>query len=180
MGSEADGRELLEPLRALGPDMDTFAMVPPIGLAHLHMDPADPVPYLSTHALVGELTADDIDEFLSVAGPGSGSPLSVELRHAGGALARSAPGHGALDTLPGEFMMFGLGGVLDPGDVPVIEAELARVAAVFAPHDVGRYSNFTEERHDVEEMYPAGTVSRLREVKATYDPEGLFKANHAV
>ena len=180
MGTEADGRELLEPLRALGPDMDTFAMVPPIGLAHIHMDPIDPVPYLSTHALLGELSAADVDEYLSVVGPGSGSPLSLELRHMGGALRRGAPEHGALDTLPGEYMLFGLGGVLDPADVPVIEAELARVAGTFAPHDVGRYSNFTEERHDLEAMYPADTLPRLREVKKTYDPEGLFKANHAV
>ena len=180
MGGEADGIGLLEPLRRLGADMDTFAMVPPVGLAHLHMDPIDPVPYLSTHALIGELSAADIEEYLAVAGPGSGSPLSLELRHMGGALHRGAPEHGALDTLPGEFMMFGLGGVMDPADVPVIEAELARVAGTFEPHDVGRYSNFTEESHDVEAMYPAGTVPRLRAVKADYDPEGLFKANHAV
>jgi hypothetical protein len=98
----------------------------------------------------------------------------------GGALRRGAPEHGALDTLPGEYMMFALGGVLDPADVPVLQAELARVAGTFAPHDVGRYSNFTEQPHDVEAMYPAGTVPRLRAVKADYDPEGLFKANHAV
>jgi hypothetical protein len=180
MGSEADGIELMKPLRDLGPEMDTFAMVPPAGLAHLHMDPVDPVPYLSTHALLGELSSKDVDDYLAVAGPGSGSPLSLELRHMGGALRRSDSSHGALDTLPGEYMMFGLGPVLDPAQVPVLDAELARVAATFAPHDVGRYSNFTEQSHDVEAMYPAGTVSRLREVKTTYDPEGLFKANHAV
>jgi FAD/FMN-containing dehydrogenase len=180
LGSEADGVELLEPLRKLGPEMDTFAMVPPVGLAHLHMDPIGPVPYLSAHALVGHLAPADVDEYLSVAGPGSGSPLSIELRHMGGALERGAPDHGALDTLPGKYMMFALGGVLDPGDVPIIEAELARVDATFAAYDVGRYSNFTEERHDVEAMYPDGTVDRLRRVKADYDPEGVFRANHAV
>ena len=180
LGSEADGIELLEPLRKLGPEMDTFAMVPPIGLAHLHMDPIDPVPYLSDHAMLGDLSAADVDEYLSVTGPGSGSPLSLELRHMGGALERGAAEHGALDTLPGKYMMFALGGVLDPGDVPVLEAELARVAATFAPHDVGRYSNFTEEAHDLEAMYPAGAVERLRRVKADYDPEGVFRANHAV
>jgi hypothetical protein len=69
---------------------------------------------------------------------------------------------------------------MDPAQVPVLEGELARVAGVFAPHDAGRYSNFTEERHEVEAMYPAGTVPRLRAVRAEYDSEGLFKANHAV
>ena len=50
LGDEADGRELLAPLRELGPQMDTFAIVPPAGLAELHMDPVDPVPY-DGHAL---------------------------------------------------------------------------------------------------------------------------------
>ena len=44
IGTEADGADLLAPLRALGPAMDTFAMVPPVGIAELHMDPPEPVP----------------------------------------------------------------------------------------------------------------------------------------
>ena len=34
-----DGAQLIAPLRELGPAMDTFAMMPPVGLAELHMDP---------------------------------------------------------------------------------------------------------------------------------------------
>ena len=44
LGSEADGRELLRPLRELGPALDTFAMVPPVVLGDLAMDPRDPLP----------------------------------------------------------------------------------------------------------------------------------------
>ncbi|MQA75074.1 MAG: FAD-binding protein [Solirubrobacterales bacterium] len=179
-GGEADGAELLEPLRRLGPEMDTLAMVPPVGLANLHLDPIEPIPYLSAHAMLGDLAPADVEDYLSVVGPGSGSPLSLELRHMGGALERGAPGHGALDTLSGTYMMFALAGVLDPADAPGLEAELARVAASFEPHDVGRYSNFTEQPHDVEAMYPTGTLERLRRVKADHDPEGIFKANHPV
>jgi len=29
-------------------------------------------------------------------------------------------------------------------------------------------------------MYPDGEVDRVRRVKADYDPEGVFRANHAV
>ena len=64
---------------------------------------------------------------------------------------------------------------------PVLEAELARVAAAFAPDDAGRYLNFTEERARRRgRCSRPGRVPRLREVKADYDPEGLFRANHAV
>ena len=42
LGSEAEGRALLRPLRDLGPERDTFASVPPVVLGDLAMDPLDP------------------------------------------------------------------------------------------------------------------------------------------
>src|SRR6185437_7397635 len=54
LGSEEDGAELLAPLRALGPAIDTVAMVPPVALSEMHMDPPDPVPYLGGHLVLGE------------------------------------------------------------------------------------------------------------------------------
>src|ERR687898_1643076 len=44
LGDEASGSEQLAPLRELDPEMDTFAMIAPPGLAALHMDPPEPVP----------------------------------------------------------------------------------------------------------------------------------------
>jgi hypothetical protein len=77
-------------------------------------------------------------------------------------------------------MMFGGGPILDPAMVPALKEGLAGLDRAFAPDDSGRYLNFTEVAHDVEDMFPKGTVPRLRDVKNTYDPEGLFRANHAV
>ena len=57
LGAEEEGAKLLEPLRALGPDVDTFGMVPPPALAFLHMDPPEPVPGLGGHRLYDELPA---------------------------------------------------------------------------------------------------------------------------
>ena len=54
LGDEAEGSELLRPIRDLGPAMDTFAMVPPIELGELAMDPPVPLPY----QLEGDLTGD--------------------------------------------------------------------------------------------------------------------------
>jgi FAD binding domain len=45
MGDEASGADLVRPLRALGPAMDTIQRVEPVGIAELHMDPPNPVPY---------------------------------------------------------------------------------------------------------------------------------------
>ena len=55
LGSEADGRALLAPLRELGPERDTFAMVPPVVLSDLAMDPLDPVPFHLTSHLLDDL-----------------------------------------------------------------------------------------------------------------------------
>jgi FAD/FMN-containing dehydrogenase len=180
LGGEDEARELLAPLRELGPVMDTFANVPPAALQYLHMDPIDPVPYEATHAMLGQFTERAIDEALAAVGPGAGSPVSFEVRHLGGALSRSDASHGAIDTMRGEYMMFGLAPIMDPAMVAPMAADLARLADAFAPDDSGRYLNFTEVDHPVEDMFPAGTVPRLQAVKAAYDPEGLFRANHAV
>src|SRR5581483_9124917 len=123
LGSEPEGRELLQPLRALGPQMDTFAMRPPAGLGDLAMDPRDPLPFRMAHALLDELTPSAIETVAEVAGPGS--PLAlVEFRHMGGALARRDDGAGARATLPGELCLLSL------GVAPDADAEAAVVSGL--------------------------------------------------
>ena len=74
LGGEADGAGFLEPLRRLGPAMDTFATVPPMALSYLAMDPEDPLPYTTSHHLLGELSAEAVDTLIEVGG-GPGSPF---------------------------------------------------------------------------------------------------------
>jgi len=178
IGGEEDGVELLRPLRDLGPVMDGFGSVPPAALSEMHMDPVDPIPYLSTHALLGSLSAEAIDRAAQIATTAS-VPI-FELRHGGGALAREAPGCGAIAALPGEYMMFAVAPVMDPAQVPAIKAGLAEIDAAFAADDVGRYLNFTEIPAEIETMFPAGALERLREVKARYDPGNAIRANHPI
>ena len=182
MGSEADGRELLAPVRDLGPVMDTMAVVPPSELAELAMDPPDPLPIISGHDLLGELTAETVDRIVAAAGPGTGSQLGlVQLRHMGGALARREPHAGARATLPGEIALFSLGVPMDEAGAAAIEATLRALKRAAAPHRVGDYPNFVEEpSQDVSAFFDAGTWRRLREVKAAYDPDDMFKGNHHI
>ncbi len=44
LGEESEGERLLEPLRGLGPIMDTIAPMPIAELSRLHMDPEGPCP----------------------------------------------------------------------------------------------------------------------------------------
>ncbi len=180
LGDEADGRALLRPLRALGPASDTFAMVPPVVLGDLAMDPYDPVPYHFTHQLLERLPVDDV---LAEIGPESGRGPAVtllQLRHMGGALGREARGAGARATLPGEVCAIALGVVPDPSlDAPV-RAGLAALDAVLRPHRAGEYPNFVETPADAARFFSPEAWARLRAVKAAYDPTDLFAGNHHV
>ena len=182
LGSEADGTGLMRPLRELGPVMDTFGMVPPVGLSELHMDPPDPVPYESTHALLGELPAEAIDEMVAVGGVDSGSPLIVvELRPTRGALGRGGPHHGAADTLPGSHLMFAVGMTPpEPEMVAAVRTQLALVDEAFSPYAAGHYLSFVEEPIDPTSFHSEDTHRRLQAVKAQYDPDELIRANHPI
>ena len=183
LGSEEEGRELLRPVRDLGPAMDTFAMVPPAALGELAMDPPDPLPYASAHHLLGELPTEGVDALLAAAGPesGSGTALTmVQLRHMGGALGRAADGAGARASLPGTVAMFSLGVVADEASAVAVDASLAQVERALLPYAVGHYPNFVEEPADASSFFDPDTWRRLREAKALYDPDDLFKGNHHI
>jgi FAD/FMN-containing dehydrogenase len=181
LGEEADGRELLKPLRDLGPEIDTFAMNPPIELGELAMDPPDPLPAASAHLLLGELPAASVDDLVATAGAGSGSPLTmVQLRHMGGALARKSPGAGARATLPGEVSLFTLGVTPDEPTTAAVKEYLGALETTLRKHRAGEYPNFVEEPADASAFFDAETWARLRAVKAEYDPYDLFRGNHHV
>jgi hypothetical protein len=181
-GDPADGEELVAPLRELGSaDIDTVQTQPPGGIEELHMDPPAPAPYTSEALLTHELPAVAIDSLVDAVGAGSGSQLaSVELRHGGGALSRAPEGAGALATLPGTFIAFGVGFVPMPEAMAPNRAWLGAFKAALEPYDAGRYFNFVEESFDITKIFPPDVLSRLREVKQRYDPENLFQSNHPV
>ena len=145
IGNRAFGAEVVQALRDLGPEIDTFDMVPPVALSRLHNDPEAPVPVMSEHRLLGELPAEAIDAFVAVAGPDSGSRLLLaEIRHLGGALGVAAPGHGALARLDASYLLFGAGVAASPEMVDGLKAALPGFKAVHGP--VGRGHRLPELR----------------------------------
>lgn len=181
LGDDAYGIELLEPLRALEPELDTFAPASLATLSRLHMDPEQPIPATTDHQLLSDLPPAGIDALLSAAGPGSGSRLvTVELRQLGGALSRSAPGSGALASIDAP-LAFIAGGVVDgPAAEAKVGDDLARLRQAITPWAAGRYLNFTERPEDPATMFPPETYDRLRRVNARVDPLDLFRSNHPI
>jgi FAD/FMN-containing dehydrogenase len=182
LGSEDSAGELLAPLRALAPELDTFAAVPPAALGHLHMDPEEPVPFAVSGQLLDELPASAIDNIVDAAGPDSGSPLlSLELRLLGGALTEAPRDAGALGGLDQAFLTLGVGMLMDPSMAPAINGHLDRVSNALEPWDSGViYGNFVDVPIDTRLCYPPDTFERLQQVKAHYDPHDLFRANHSI
>jgi FAD/FMN-containing dehydrogenase len=182
LGDEDEGAKLLQPLRDLGPEMDTVATVPAPALSHLHMDPEHPVPGDGDTLLLSDFTDDAIDSMLAAVGPGTGSALlSVEVRHLGGAFARPAPGHGALAAIDAPFVMFGVGMTVTPEMDAAVHAGLELLMDSLAAYDAGQaYMNFVEKPVETGRLFAPTVYRRLREVKAAYDPTELFRANHPI
>jgi hypothetical protein len=156
-------------------------MVPPAELGDLAMDPREPLPFLSGHQLLDDVPAAGIDALVDAAGPGSEATITmVQLRHLGGALARADATAGARATLPGSICVFSLGVAPDAQTARATTTTLARIEQALAPFRVGDYPNFVEEPADVSAFFDAGTWQRLGEIKALYDPDDLFQANHPI
>jgi FAD/FMN-containing dehydrogenase len=182
IGDRAFGAEIVQPLRDLAPEIDTFEMVPPVALSRLHGDPEEPMPALAEHRLLADLPAEAVDAFVAVAGPDSDSTLMMaEIRHLGGALGEIRPGHGALASLEAGYLLFGGGLAATPEMVEGLEAELPRFKAAMAAWDAGRgYLNFEERAVDSRSFYDEVTHRHLTRIKTQVDPGDIFVSNHPI
>ena len=181
LGDEAGGSEQLTPLRELGPEMDTFGMIPPPGLAALHMDPPQPVPGASDGMLLGDFSEAAIDALLGATGPGTDSPLvSIEVRHFGGAAGRAAPEHGALAAIDAPYATFAVGMAATPEMQQAVVERHDDVRAALEPWYAGRLLNFTERPGQTDQMFSEETYGRLRAVKSKYDPDNIIQANQEI
>jgi hypothetical protein len=181
LGDEASGSEQLAPLRELGPELDTFAMIAPPGLAALHMDPPEPVPGAGDGMLVSDFSAAAIGALVDAAGPGTDSPLlSIEVRHLGGAAGRADPEHGALAAIDAPYALFAVGMAAVPEMKQAVSQRLDQVHAALAPWAAGRLMNFTERPGNTGRMFDDDVYRRLREIKSRYDPHNVIQANHEI
>jgi FAD binding domain-containing protein/berberine-like enzyme len=174
--------DLLAPLRALGPAMDTFRRMPARELSTLHMDPPNPVPGVGDGLLLGSADADTVAAIVASAGADSGSSLlSVEMRQLGGALDRRAPGDGAATFAGCEYAVFAVGIAATPELYAASERDSRRVVAALEPWDSGRdYMNFRETRSSGARLFSAEIHERLRAIKRRVDPRDLIRSNHPV
>jgi FAD/FMN-containing dehydrogenase len=182
LGSDQLGADLLAPLRALQPEIDTFGRMPAKSLVRLHMDPEGGAPGVSDSAMLAAFPEAAVDAFLAEAGPDAHtSVLMAELRQLGGALARPHEGGGVLDRLDGQFVTFAGGMAMTPEMAAQAHDDAIRLTEALAPFSTDRqYLNFAENPVDARTAYDAARWTQLAGIRSAVDPHDLFLANHRI
>jgi FAD/FMN-containing dehydrogenase len=180
--SEADTDEMIAPLRALVPTIDTIATIPAAALLPLHMDPPGPVPGAGDHQLLSDLPAEAIDALIEAGVARADSHLiGFQIRHLGGEIARGRRGNGALAAIDAPYATFGVGVAATPDMKADVEEELGYLRLALAPWDTaGEYLNFAEREVNPAAFYDEDAYARLRMVKGKVDPEDVFLSNHPI
>jgi FAD/FMN-containing dehydrogenase len=182
LGDAGAGADLTGPLRRLGPERDTFAMIPAPALGQLNMDPPQPVPIQGDGAFLAGFPAAAIDALLAAAGPDADTLLSsVEVRHLGGALARPVPGGGAQPSIDAGYMIFAAGLTPAPDLVSAVRTQAQAVKDALAPwHASYDYYNWEETPAPASAVLPPASYRRLQQIKAAYDPDQVIISAHPV
>jgi hypothetical protein len=162
--------------------MATMADMPADQIDAVHMDPDDPAPWASDDLLLADLPSEAIDALVAAGGPDARQPLtSIEIRQLGAKLGRARPGTGSLAEIPAPFMMYGVGLVQDPAQLPAIRGQVQAVTSAMAPWAASqRFFNLSETGRPADAFWPKPTFDRLRQVKAAVDPHNIVRANHPV
>ncbi len=167
--------ERLQPFAELGPllqqsvQLQPYASVMANSTGADHQGQGEP---MSRSGLARHLTAETsgaLAEFIL-----SGVPYFFQIRSMGGALADVAPDETAFAYRDANFAI-----------TAIAQSRSALDTAwdtLVYPHTEGIYLSFeTDQRPErLGDAFPPATLERLREVKATYDPTGLFRDNFPV
>ena len=182
LGDEGTGAELIGPLRRLGPELDTFAMIPASALGQLNMDPSQPVAGQGSGGFLTDFPAAAIDALVAVAGPDAETPPnSVEVRHLGGALARPVPGGGAQPSIDASHLLYAVGATPTPDLANSVRAHVQAVKDALAPWHAGYdYYGFEDTPATATAVLPPDSYRRLREIKAAHDPDEMIISSHPV
>lgn len=183
-GSAAEGDRLLRPLRGLEPVMDTVAERPYVQVDEVHEDPKDPLADVATGSLLGELDDEFVQTVVGIAGPNANLPPGpFELRRLGGALGRPPSPANPIGHRDAAFLLV-LAMINKPGQTGPIEALQDRIVDQLGQWTTGgKFPNFLGDHADsaqVQAAYRQADYNRLRAIKATYDPENLFRINHNI
>jgi FAD/FMN-containing dehydrogenase len=180
-GDPAEGARLLDQVRAVAPViLDDASLRPYTEIDAVHADPVDPMPVVDPAILLDGFPAAAAERLLAVAGPGSGSPqIMVEVRHLGGAYAQEGVHPSAFSHRAARYSVLTVAVAADEDMAAGALAHADQVFAALADWDTGGvWPNFgvPHDAVSARRCYDESTLARLRQVVATYDPQGVLQA----
>lgn len=183
-GSVEEGREALAPFREQGGAIADFVMPQPYTALQQAFDAGmgKGNRWYSRSLHLDELTDEAIDTLLAHLDPFPGAFTAVYLGAGGGAMGRVDPGATAYPHRSSAHELHIFPGWMDPGGDEAAMTWADRFHGAMAPHGNGRvYVNLLGDGEEdrVPDAY-ASNWARLREVKAKWDPENVFRRNHNI
>jgi FAD/FMN-containing dehydrogenase len=163
VGTEVQAERAIAPLRAAaGPALEegfrtaAYGDVAIGGTAPRHLDLLEELP-------------DSVIDFLVEASDDQGLAVpTIEIRHWGGAMANPGPDPGPVGHRHVPFSV-------------IADAAHPALAATLGAHATGgSFLNFLADTRRTETAYAPTDYPRLRQVKADYDPDDLFRLNHTI
>ncbi|MBX6357430.1 MAG: BBE domain-containing protein, partial [Micromonosporaceae bacterium] len=177
LGTLGDAEWVLEPLLdAAGPPLaggfrpmsfpETATIAgppPPSAAVRQHID------------LFGHLPDDLIDTLLDSAVDG------IEIRHWGGAMARTSPDSGPVGHRHVPFSVVAGARYGDPSDRDPVDSTMDALVSRMSPYATGgTFLNFLTDTSRTPSAYTTEDYRRLLEVKRAWDPDNFFSHNHNI
>ena len=181
-GDDASGERAIAPFRRLATPLAD--MVKPMPYAGMY-PPEDPNMHPS--AIGRTMFVDSIDRaaaetILDFLSKSDAAVRVAQLRVLGGAVAR-VPSDATAYAHRSKPMLVNVAAFYNgPADRLVRQAWVTEFARAIQPNDRSAYVGFLNDEGDarVRDAYPGATWDRLTRVKATYDPENLFRLNQNI
>ncbi len=181
-GDIATGTALIDQWRTWRtPSIDMFGPMPFSAVDTISNDPVEPLPAMVTTEWFDTFSDHAIDTLVTAAGPNpAGAPmlLLAELRHAGGAIRRNAPGTVTSRGRNGEFLLHAVALVFGPDHGVAVSTfldQLHRDLADSVSGDV--YLNFLDGAQQADHGAASFTQHNLRRfnrIKSAADPHGRY------
>lgn len=184
-GDAAHGEALMRPwLDWHAPTSNSLREMPFTEVGSIQNDPVDPSPAFASNEMLDKLSDGVIDVIVRYMTDAASPLVFTELRHAGGAIARVSADANAVGNRDAAYYMQINGLAFSPEIRAALEAYLPHYKEALRPYlRGGAYLNFMrgdEARHRAKDAYLPASYERLRALKATYDPNNVFRFSYQI
>jgi FAD/FMN-containing dehydrogenase len=184
-GDLAEGEGALAPLRELAePIADTVSPMPYPAIYEYTRELEAPHGVVIRQTFADDLSDEAIDGALEAVRNAPGPINMLHLRGMGGAVARVAEDAAAFAHRTQRYFVAAIAVSEDAGDESILpnEAWVSSFWPAIEREGRGAYVNFLQSRDEdaINRSYPPATLQRLRDVKAKFDPDNVFRFNQNI